>query len=229
MRSGFDDYNYHRVYNALYNFCAMDLSAFYFDIRKDALYCDAKMTMRRRAARTVMDEVFKAVTKWFAPILVFTAEEIWQSRFPSENNSVHLQTFHEIPKDWRDEALGEKWEKIRTLRKVVTGALEVERREKRIGSSLQGAVDVYVKDAAYIDVMDGIDLAEISITSSANLSQGDAPDGAFTMEDTDGIAVLSSLSEGDKCERCWQVLPEVGTIEGHEDICNRCADAVKAL
>jgi isoleucyl-tRNA synthetase len=229
VRSGFDDYNYHRVYNALYNFCAIDLSAFYFDIRKDALYCDAKMTNRRRAARTVLDEVFKAVTKWFAPILAFTAEEIWQSRFPSEKDSVHLQTFHDIASNWRDEILGVKWEKIRTLRKVVTGALEVERREKRIGSSLQGAVDVYVKDADYIAVMDGIDLAEISITSSAKLLHGEAPDGAFTMDDTDGIAVISTLAEGGKCERCWQVLPEVGTIEGHEDICNRCADAVKAL
>lgn len=229
VRSGFDDYNYHRVYNALYNFCAMDLSAFYFDIRKDALYCDGKMTTRRRAARTVMDELFKAVTKWFAPILAFTAEEIWQSRFPSENDSVHLQTFHDIPADWRNQALGKKWEKIRTLRKVVTGALEVERREKRIGSSLQGSVDVFVKDTSYIDVMDGIDLAEINITSSAKLLQGNAPDGAFTMEDTNGIAVVSSLSQGGKCERCWQVLPEVGTIKGHEDICKRCADAVQAI
>jgi isoleucyl-tRNA synthetase len=229
VRSGFDDYNYHRVYNALYNFCAMDLSAFYFDIRKDALYCDGKMTTRRRAARTVMDELFKAVTKWFAPILAFTAEEIWQSRFPSENDSVHLQTFHDIPADWRNQALGKKWEKIRTLRKVVTGALEVERREKRIGSSLQGSVDVFVKDTSYIDVMDGIDLAEINITSSAKLLQGNAPDGAFIMEDTNGIAVVSSLSQGGKCERCWQVLPEVGTIKGYEDICKRCADAVQAI
>ena len=150
VRSGFDAYNYHRVYNALYNFCSVDLSAFYFDIRKDALYCDAKMTTRRRAARTVLDLVFKTVTKWFAPILVFTAEEIWQSRFPSEDGSVHLQTFHDIPNEWRDIELGAKWDKIRTLRKVVTGALEIERREKRIGSSLQATVDVFVDDKSYI-------------------------------------------------------------------------------
>ncbi|MDG1858530.1 MAG: class I tRNA ligase family protein, partial [Emcibacteraceae bacterium] len=229
VQSGFDDYNYHRVYNALYNFCAMDLSAFYFDIRKDALYCDAKMTLRRRAARTVMDEVFKAVTKWFAPILVFTAEEIWQSRFPSEDDSVHLKTFHDIPINWKDVELAEKWEKIRTLRKVVTGALEVERREKRIGSSLQATVDVYVKDASYVEVFKDIDLAEVSITSDAKMTVGDAPADAFTMDDTDGIAVISNLSDGGKCERCWQVLPEVGTIKDHEDICGRCAEAVEAL
>lgn len=229
VRSGFNDYNYHRVYNALYNFCAVDLSAFYFDIRKDALYCDAKMTVRRRAARTVLDEVFKTVTKWFAPILVFTVEEIWQSRFPSEDSSVHLQTFHDIPASWKDDALGEKWEKIRTLRKVVTGALEIERREKRIGSSLQATVQVFVKDSGFIDAFDGIDLAEISITSDATMIEGDAPKGAFIMEDTADVAVISTLSDGNKCERCWQVLPEVGSVAGHEDICNRCADAVEAL
>ncbi len=229
VSSGFDDYNYHRVYNALYNFCAVDLSAFYFDIRKDALYCDGKMTNRRRAARTVLDEIFKTVTKWFAPILVFTAEEIWQSRFPSEDGSVHLQTFHDIPENWKDDALGEKWSKIRTLRKVVTGALEIERKEKRIGSSLQAHVDVYVDDEGYVAAFENTNLAEVSITSTANMIVGDAPDGAFTMEDTDGVAVVSRLSEGNKCERCWQVLPEVGTINGHEDICQRCADAVEAL
>lgn len=229
VRSGFDAYNYHKVYNALYNFCSVDLSAFYFDIRKDALYCDAKMTARRRASRTVLDLVFKTVTKWFAPILVFTAEEIWQSRFPSEDGSVHLQTFHEIPSDWRDDELGVKWEKIRTLRKVVTGALEIERREKRIGSSLQATVDVYVDDQAYIDALDGIDLAEISITSAATIAIDTPPTTAFKMEDTAGIAVTSALSDGSKCERCWQVLPEVGSIDGHEDICRRCADAVEAL
>ncbi len=229
VRSGFDDYNYHRVYNALYNFCAVDLSAFYFDIRKDALYCDGKMTIRRRAARTVLDHVFKAVTKWFAPVLVFTAEEIWQSRFPREDGSVHLQTFEDIPQNWKDEILGSKWSKIRTLRKVVTGALEIERKEKRIGSSLQATVDVYVKDESYIKVCEDIDLAEISITSMAQMIHGDAPEGAFRMEEADDIGVISSLADGNKCERCWQVLPEVGTIEGHEDICRRCADAVEAL
>ncbi|HPF45674.1 MAG: isoleucine--tRNA ligase [Alphaproteobacteria bacterium] len=229
VRKGFDDYNYHRVYNALYNFCAVDLSAFYFDIRKDALYCDAKMTVRRRAARTVLDEIFKTVTKWFAPILVFTAEEIWQSRFPSKDDSVHLQTFSDIPKSWLDDTLGNKWEKIRTLRKVVTGALEVERREKRIGSSLQASVNIYVDDQSYIDALKGIDLAELCITSDADMILDGAPDEAFRMEDTPGIAVISQLSEGNKCERCWQVLPEVGQINNHEDICQRCADAVEAL
>ena len=229
VRQGFADYNYHKVYNALYNFCAVDLSAFYFDIRKDALYCDGKMTVRRRAARTVLDEVFKAVTKWFAPILAFTAEEIWQSRFPSDDDSVHLQTFSEIGDAWKNDPLATKWEKIRNLRKVVTGALEIERREKRIGSSLQATVEVYVNDSSYINAFEGIDLVEISITSGATMIEGKAPKNAFTMDDINDVAVVCSLSGGEKCERCWQVLPEVGTVKGHEDICVRCADAVEAL
>ncbi len=229
VRQGFADYNYHKVYNALYNFCAVDLSAFYFDIRKDALYCDGKMTVRRRAARTVLDEVFKVVIKLYAPILAFTAEEIWQSRFPSDDDSVHLQTFNQIGDVWKNDQLATKWEKIRNLRKVVTGALEIERREKRIGSSLQATVEVFVNDSSYISAFEEIDLAEISITSGAIMAQGQAPENAFILDDINDIAVVCSPSEGEKCERCWQVLPEVGTVKGHEDICARCADAMEAL
>jgi len=221
-------FNYNRIYQALYNFCTVDLSAFYFDIRKDALYCDAKNSIRRRAARTVLDQIFLTLTKWIAPIMTFTAEEIWQSRFPSEDDSVHMQEYQTIPANWRNDALAEKWTKVRALRRVVTGALELDRREKRIGSSLQGAVDVYVQDASYIDVLEGIDLAEISITSAANITEAAAPEGAFTIEDVADVAVVSKPAEGRRCERCWQVLPEVGSVEGHDDLCHRCADAVEA-
>ncbi len=220
------DFNFNRIYTALYNFVTVDLSAFYFDIRKDCLYCDGETSIRRRAARTVLDQIFYVLSKMMAPILVFTAEEIWQSRFPSEDDSIHLHSFHNIPAEWRDDALAEKWEKIRALRKVVTGALEVERREKRIGSSLQAQVRIYVTDAAYADAVSQIDLAELSITSTAEIIVSNAPEGAFTHEDVDGIAVVSSLAEGGKCERCWQILPTVGSVVGHDDICPRCAEAV---
>jgi len=225
------DYNYNRIYTALYNFVTVDLSAFYFDIRKDCLYCDGASSIRRRATRTVLDQLFFVLTKMIAPILVFTAEEIWQSRFPDEDDSIHLQVFHDIPDDWRDDALAAKWEKIKGLRKVVTGALEVERREKRIGSSLQGQVKIYVTDAAYIDAAENIDMAELCITSRAEFIQAEAPEGAFRHEDSAGVsgdvAVVSTLADGGKCERCWQTLPEVGSISGHENICSRCADALE--
>ncbi len=224
---GIDDFSFNRIYTTLYNFVTVDLSAFYFDIRKDCLYCDSKSSIRRRATRTVLDQIFYVLTKIMAPILVFTSEEIWQSRFPDENDSIHLHTFHKIPAEWRDDALAFKWEKIRSLRKVVTGALEVERREKRIGSSLQGQVKVFVADESYRDALINIDMAELSITSTAKLVVGDAPETAFRHEDVDGVAVVSSLAEGAKCERCWQVLETVGSVGGHDDICPRCVDAVQ--
>ncbi len=224
---GIADFNFNRIYTALYHFCTVELSAFYFDIRKDCLYCDAGSSLRRRATRTVLDQIFYVLTKMMAPILVFTSEEIWQSRFPDDKDSIHLQSFHDIPPDWRDEGLAAKWEKIRTLRRVVTGALEVDRREKRIGSSLQGAVTVYVADPSYAEALDGLDLAELSITSAASLVVGPAPEGAFRHEDVADIAVVSGLAEGEKCQRCWQILPTVGTVTGFDDICPRCVDAVR--
>ena len=225
-RQGIADFNFNRIYTALYNFCTVDLSAFYFDIRKDCLYCDGASSIRRRATRTVLDQIFYVLTKMLAPILVFTAEEIWQSRFPDENDSVHLKGFHEVPADWRNDALAAKWEKVRRLRRVVTGALEVERREKRIGASLQSQVRVYVADASYVEALQDVDLAELAITSQAEITVEAAPEGAFRLEDIGDIAVTSSLAEGAKCERCWQILPTVGHVTGHDDICPRCAEAV---
>ena len=158
-------------------------------------------------------------------MLCFTAEEAWLARAgEGDADSVHLRTYPEVPDSWRDDALAEKWEKIRRLRRVVTGALEIERAEKRIGSSLQAAPTVYA-DAATVAAMDGIDLAEISITSAAELIEGAAPADAFALPDIEGIAVVPGLAEGEKCARCWQVLPDVGA-QDHDDVCARCSDAV---
>ena len=229
IRKACNDFEFNRMFTELYRFCAVDLSAVYFDIRKDAFYCDRKDSIRRRAARTVLDELFSCLTAWFAPILCFTAEETWLTRFPSETDSVHLRTFPDIPAGWRDEALGRKWEKIRALRRVVTGALEIERREKRIGASLQAAPDVYVEDKGTIDAMKGVDLPEIAITSGAKLIHAAPPEGAFMLEDVDGIGVVSKLADGEKCQRCWRVLPEVGKQASAPDLCERCADAFGAV
>jgi len=228
VREKSNNYDLNPIYQALYNFCIVDLSSFYFDIRKDSLYCDAASSMRRRAARTVLDHVFHALTKWLAPILVFTAEEVWQARFPDANDSVHLQQFADVPNAWRDEALEEKWSKVRNLRRVVNGALELERREKRIGSSLQSAPKVYVDDAAYLDAFKGVDLADIVITSGGSIEKATAPEGAFTLDDVQGVAVVPEMAQGDKCQRCWMVLPDVGANETYDDLCPRCADAVDA-
>ena len=220
-----DDFDFHTLFTALHNFCASDLSALYFDVRKDTLYCDPAASLGRRAARSVLDELFSYLTAWLAPILPFTAEEAWLNRFPSDDDSVHLRLFPEPPAQWRDDALAQKWTTVRRLRRVVTGALEVERREKRIGSSLQAKPTVYAT-ADYVAALDGLDLAEIAITSAAVLVEGAAPDGAFAIDEIEGVGVTVGLAEGDKCGRCWRLLPEVGHLAGHADLCRRCADAV---
>ncbi|GAB4144564.1 MAG: isoleucine--tRNA ligase [Sphingomonadales bacterium] len=213
-------HDFNRIYSALHQFCVIDLSAFYFDIRKDCLYCDAPTDPRRRAARTVLDYLFHSLATWFAPILAFTAEEVWQSRF-GEAESVHLQQFPERPASWRDPALAKKWQRIRDIRRVVTGALEIKRRDKVIGASLQAAPMVYVADAADKALFGGLDLAEICITSGAALEVGVAPADAYRLEDVPGIGVVFAPAQGNRCARCWRVLPEVS-----EDLCRRCADAL---
>jgi isoleucyl-tRNA synthetase len=227
VRHSCSEYDFHRMFRELHDFCAVDLSAFYFDIRKDSLYCDAVGDMRRRAARTVLDELFSCLTAWLAPILCFTAEEAWLSRNPGDEESVHLRTFPEIPAAWRNDELAAKWEKVRRIRRVVTGALELERAEKRIGSSLQAAPKVYMT-ADYKAALDGLDLAEIAITSGVEVIEGDVPAGAFTLEEVAGIGVVSATAEGEKCERCWRVLPDVGSNPEAPGTCGRCADAVAA-
>ena len=150
-------------------------------------------------------------------------EEAWTCRFGEEADSIHLQLFPDVPAQWQDDALAAKWAKVRELRRVVTGALELKRKEKAIGSSLQASPDVYApKD--YIDAMNGLNLAEISITSSATLVEGAAPEDAYTLDDIKGIGVVFKEADGGKCERCWQILPEVN--ESDAGICKRCADAI---
>ncbi len=226
VRRAAEDYDFHTMFTALHNFCAVDLSAFYFDVRKDALYCDPPDAPRRRAARTVLDRVFDCLVRWLAPVLCFTAEEAWLSRHgDGAESSVHLETYAEVPAHWRDDALGRKWARIRELRRVVTGALELERAQKRIGSSLQASVAIHA-DAEDLALLAGLDLAEICITSDGTLSTAPPPPGAFTLPDIAGVAVAVGPAPGEKCQRCWRVLPEVGTVASYPDLCRRCADAV---
>ena len=227
VRKAYMDYDFKRVAHTLSNFMNVELSAFYFDIRKDALYCDAPSAIRRRACRTVLDHLFSHLTAWLAPVLCFTVEEVWLSRFPSDTDSVHLRTFPEIPAEWRDEALSEKWKKVRELRRVVTGALEVERREKRIGASLEAAPDVFVSRPDLVEAMKGVDLAEIAITSQATLVEGEGPADAWRLDDVPGVAVVSKLAEGRKCARSWRILPEVGGDPDYPDLSLRDAAAVR--
>jgi isoleucyl-tRNA synthetase len=226
VRRGYAEYDFNRVFGALFNFCTNELSAFYFDIRKDALYCDPLDAPRRRAARTVIDETFRRVVIWLAPILCFTMEEAWTLRFP--DGSVHLQSFPATPAEWQAPALIEKWNRIRTLRRVVTGALEIKRRDKIIGASLEAAPVLYVSEPSDAEMLNGLDFAEIAITSAAHVATREPSPDAFTLSEVPGVAVGFHHADGDKCARCWMILPEVGENPSHPDLCKRCAGAVGA-
>jgi len=223
VRRGYAAYDFQGVFQALFGFVTSDLSAFYFDIRKDALYCDAPDSPRRRAARTVMDLLFHRLTTWLAPILVFTMEEVWLERFPGEDSSVHLVDFPDTPEAWHAPALAEKWAKVRAARRVVTGALEVARRDKTIGASLEAAPVLYVADEGIAAAVEDVDMAELCITSALEVRGAPPPEAAFR-SDVPGVGVVFAHASGEKCARCWRVLPDVGTHR-HAGLCQRC-DAV---
>jgi isoleucyl-tRNA synthetase len=225
VRDGYKAFDFKKVFSTLFNFCALDLSSFYLDIRKDTLYCESIDSLTRKAALTVMDEIFDHLTAWLAPIMCFTMEESWLSRH-SEADSVHLRQFPDVPLNWADKDLDLKWQRIRKVRRVVTGALEVERREKRIGSSLEAAPVVYIEDKELIEAFAGLDAAEIFITSQAELKSGKC-DGEYRLEDVEGVTVSPQKAVGNKCARSWKILPEVGTDPDFPDLSLRDANAVR--
>ncbi len=227
VTGAFLDYDFKAGWRKLIDFCNQDLSAFYLDIRKDSLYCDAPSDIKRKAARTVMSIALDRLMTWFAPICPFTMEEVFLTRYPTQQDtSVHLQQFHECPENWRDEALAAKWNKIRKVRSVVTGALEIERREKRIGASLQAAPILHIADSELRDLCETVDFADLVITSDIDIKKGDGPAEAFRLDDVEGVAVEPAEAEGGKCERCWRILPEVSEAK---PVCGRCEKVVAEL
>jgi len=226
IRQAYADFDYKRIFAVLNAFMTVDLSAFYFDIRKDALYCDPYSSVTRKACLTVLDRLFRATVTWLAPMLCFTAEEAWLARDPAAV-SVHLEAFPNVPASWRDEALAEKWRKLRSIRRVVTGALELERAGKRIGSSLEAAPVVYVADPDLFATAVDADLAELCITSAAQLVEGEGPAAAFRLDDVRGVAVESRRAEGRKCARSWKISPAVGSDPQYPDVTPRDAKALR--
>jgi isoleucyl-tRNA synthetase len=227
VRRAYGEFDYKRIFAALSSFMTGDLSAFYFDIRKDALYCDPNSSRTRKASLAVIDQLFHATVTWLAPMLPFTAEEAWLARNPSAEGSVHLELFPEIPAAWHDEALAEKWRKVRKVRSVVTGAIEIERAAKRIGSSLEADPLVYVSDPDLFANLLDIDLAEISITSAATLVQGAGPPSGFRLDEVPGVAVEVRLAQGRKCARSWRILTSVGSDPAYPDVSPRDATALR--
>ena len=212
FRAALDTHDWTGVYPELHSFCSADLSAFYFDIRKDTLYCDRPDSVARRATRTVLDLLHRCLTTWLAPVLVFTAEEAWAARFgDSDADSVHLQAWPAVSPDWLDPALAARMARLREARGTVTTALEAARRDGVIGASLQAGV---ILPPALTELLDEAAWAEFAIVSAA------------TPGATPGSALQVVKAAGEKCARCWKVLPEVGSVAAHPALCLRCADAV---
>ncbi|MGE3914445.1 MAG: isoleucine--tRNA ligase [Hyphomicrobiaceae bacterium] len=231
VRKAYADYDYKRVVAALSQFMNTELSAFYFDIRKDALYCEPPSSRKRHAALTCVEHIFRHVTVWLAPILTFTTEEAWLDRYGDDGaRSIHLETFHEVPAGWRDDALAAKWETVKRIRSVVTGALEIERAAKRIGSSLEAAPLVCLAEQKLMEALDGIDLAEICITSGIGISLDATPPAeAFTLPEVSGVAVVSQRAAGTKCARSWRYTIDVGNDPDYPDLSARDAAAMREL
>jgi len=225
VREAYLGYRFSDAVRALADFCSNDLSALFFDIRRDALYCDRPDSMRRRACRTVMRLAFERLTIWLAPVIPFTMEEAWTTRFP-EAGLNSLRAFPETPAAWRDEAEAARWAKIERVTRVVTGALEIERRDKRIGGALDAAPLVYIAAPDLLAAFEGLDPAEIFRTSQASLLASDGPASAFRLPEIAGVAVEPVKAEGRKCARSWRILPEVGSDPRYPDLSLRDADAV---
>ncbi|ORE94910.1 isoleucine--tRNA ligase [Aurantimonas sp. 22II-16-19i] len=228
VRKGYDAFDFKRIARALTDFVVVELSAFYFDVRKDALYCDPLSSVKRKASLQVVRTLFDHLVTWLAPMLPFTMEEAWLQRHP-EAVSVHLEQFRIVDPVWRDEALAARWQAIRRVRRVVMGALEEKRRDKVIGSSLEAWPTVHVADEATRTLVAGSDFAEICITSGIEISGDAAPDGAFALSDTPGVAVVFARAEGLKCARSWKITGDVGSDPDYPDVSARDAAALREL
>jgi isoleucyl-tRNA synthetase len=227
VRRAYAEFDYKRIFAALSAFMTADLSAFYFDVRKDTLYCEPISSLKRKACLTVLDHLFRCTVVWLAPMLCFTSEEAWLSRYGADAKSVHLELFPEVSASWRDDRLAEKWRKVRVVRRVVTGALEIERAQKRIGSSLEAHPIVHVSNEDLFEAVADVDLAEVCITSAATLARDEGPADAFRLPDVTGVAVVPNLAEGRKCARSWKVLNTVGADPDYPDVSPRDAQALR--
>jgi len=228
VRTEYDAFDFKRIIRALLDFSIVDLSAFYFDIRKDTLYCEPPSSMKRKAALQVVRSIFEHFTLWLAPMLPFTTEEAWLAHFP-EKASVHLEQFPCPSQDWHNEELAIRWRQIRKVRRVVTGALELERTAKKIGSSLEAAPLVFIQDPDLLAILSDLDMAEICITSALTLSDSLPPQDAFTLEDVPGVAVQVEKAQGIKCARSWRYTHDVGSDPLYPDVSARDASALREL
>ena len=207
------------MFTTLLNFCSNDLSAFYFDIRKDVIYCDGDKSKIRRSARTLLEIIFNYLVRWLAPSLSFTTEEAWKAM--GNQTSIHLEDFLHTPAKYENLEINENWKIIKQIRKVITGALEIKRAEKLIGSSLEAHVDIYVESET-LEKIKNYPLDEISITSSFSLHALTNASQGFSLEDVADVKIAVSKTNGQKCQRCWKYKEQLIRNE----ICERCDNAI---
>ena len=229
VREAYDNFDFARVIAALTAFLNADLSAFYFDIRKDALYCDAPSGVRRRGALEAIEHIFRAVAIWLAPVLVFTAEEAWTAR-SAAHHSIHLEQFPAISPAWRDDQLARTWDTIRMLRLSVTGAIEIARADKLIGSSLEAAPRVYLSNPEHLKALEGVDFAEVCITSDIAIEFGaPMPETAFRLPEAADVGVVVERARGVKCARSWRYFDPATASPDFPDVTPRDAQALREL
>ncbi len=216
VRRAYAEYRFQDVVRPVLEFCSGDLSALYFDVRKDSLYCDRPDAMRRRAARTVMEEVFQRLTAWLAPLTPFTMEEAWGT-FAPEGGSNCARLIPETPAAWENAAEAERWAKVETVLEVVNDALEAARRDKRIGGALD-AWPIVTGPAEAFAPFEGLDAAEVFRTSGAELRVGG-----------DAVTVEVQVADHPKCARSWRRVPDVGSDPDYPELSARDADAVRQL
>jgi isoleucyl-tRNA synthetase len=229
VREAYENFDFARVIATLTAFMNADLSAFYFDIRKDALYCDPPSSVRRRGALEAIEHIFRAVTVWLAPVLVFTTEEAWSAR-DAAHGSIHLEQFPAIPAAWWDDQLAKTWETIRMLRLAVTGAIEIARAEKLIGSSLEAAPRVYLSNPEHLKALEGIDFAEVCITSDIAIEFGTPmPGTAFRLPEAPDVGVVVERAHGAKCARSWRYFDPATASPDFPDVTPRDAEALREL
>ena len=216
IKNYFKEYSFHKLYKELLQFCSQDLSAFYFDIRKDALYCEPVNSKIRKASIKFLNITLDILLRWFAPIISFTTEEIYKIIYNNEK-SIHLENFSTIPEKWLNKSLGNKWNQLKLVRQVCNVAIEVKRTNKELGSSLEADLEIFL-EKKYLDLVKNIDLSEFCITSKAKaqILNGQKDLELFKLENIQGIGVLVKKAVGNKCPRCWKIF---------EESCNRCKNA----
>ena len=229
LKESINNFDLQKFYTELHTFCANDLSAFYFDIRKDTIYCDSKDNIIRKSSLTVMNHLFICLVHWLAPLLSFTAEEAWQV-YPLNKlkKSIHLQEFPSIPEVWKNDEIEKQGQLLQSIRKVINGAIEVERLAKTIGSSLEANILVYTNDNTVYKELNMIDIKELAIVSSAKVILAKAPYPVVINEDLH-IGVIVQKSEYKKCDRCWKLLNNVKEYNneyGNINLCERCKKIV---